>query len=76
VSLVAFHGSTWETDFDKKIETYFLNYFGYSPAIKRFTTMIVTQQAPFLVQDLRKHSLTMDNSGDGVSTQIAVGKQQ
>jgi carbamoyltransferase len=76
VSLVAFHGSTWETDFDKKIEIYFLNYFGYSPAIKRFHHHDCHAAGTFFSSGLDEALIiTMDNSGDGISTQIAVGNQ-
>lgn len=76
VNLVAFHGSTWEMDFDKKIETYFLNHFGYSPAIKRFHHHNCHAAATFYSAGYDEALiLTMDNSGDGVSMQIAVGNQ-
>lgn len=76
VSLVAFHGSTWEADFDEKIKTYFLNYFGYSPAIKRFHHHDCHAAGAFYSSGFEEALLlSMDNSGDGVSMQIAVGKQ-
>ncbi len=75
VSVVAFHGSTWETNFDEKIATYFLNYFGYSPAIRRFHHHDCHAAGSFFSSRFDEALIiTMDNSGDGISTQIAIGK--
>ncbi|MBL7799995.1 MAG: hypothetical protein JNL95_04645 [Chitinophagales bacterium] len=76
IGTVAFHGSTWGQDFDKKIETYFKNFFGYSPPIKRYHHHDCHAAGSFFSSGFDEALLiTLDNSGDGVSVQIAIGKK-
>lgn len=76
IGLVAFHGSTWGEDFDKKIETYFKNFFGYSPPVKRYHHHDCHAAGSFFSSGFEEALLiTLDNSGDGVSVQIAIGKK-
>jgi carbamoyltransferase len=74
VDLVAFHGSTWEPEIDIRLEQYFENHFGYSPPIKRYHHHNCHAAGSFYSSGFDKALIvTMDNSGDGVSMQIAIG---
>ncbi len=75
VDAVAFHGSTWEAEIDARIEQYFLNHFGYCPPIQRYHHHDCHAAASFFSSGYPESLImTMDNSGDGISLQIAVGK--
>ncbi len=75
VDLVAFHGSTWGDDFDEKIKTYFNNFFGYTPPVKRYHHHDCHAAGSFYSSGFKESLIvTMDYSGDGVSLQIAIGK--
>ena len=75
ISVVAYHGSTWESEIDIRLQEYFQNHFGYSPPIKRYHHHSCHAAASFFSSGFRESLiLTMDNSGDGVSTQIAIGR--
>lgn len=76
VNLVAFHGSTWESSFEEKITEYFKNYFGFAPPIKRFHHHDCHAASTYFASGY-SHALiiTLDNSGDGVSLQVSLGKE-
>lgn len=75
VDAVAFHGSTWGNEFEEKLTAYFVQYFGYCPPIKRYHHHNCHAAATYYSSGYeRALVLTMDNSGDGVSIQIAVGE--
>ena len=74
IDLVAFHGSTWEAEIDDRVRAYFQNHFGYSPPIKRYHHHMCHAAAAFYSSGFGESMiLTMDNSGDGISLQIATG---
>lgn len=75
VDILAFHGSTWEAEIDGRIQQYFENHFGYCPLIKRYHHHDCHAAASFFSSGYPEAMImTMDNSGDGISLQIAVGK--
>ncbi|MBS1618490.1 MAG: hypothetical protein JST76_08225 [Bacteroidetes bacterium] len=75
VDVLAFHGSTWEAEIDGRIQQYFENHFGYCPVIKRYHHHDCHAAASFFSSGYPEAMImTMDNSGDGISLQIAVGK--
>lgn len=75
VDLVAFHGSTWGNDFDEKIKTYFSNHFGYAPPVKRYHHHDCHAAGTFYSSGFKESLIfTMDYSGDNISLQIAIGK--
>ena len=75
ISVVAYHGSTWEPEIDIRLQEYFLSHFGYSPPIKRYHHHSCHAAASFFSSGFKESLIfTMDNSGDGISTQIAVGR--
>jgi carbamoyltransferase len=75
IDVVAFHGSTWDAEIDSRLQQYFESHFGYSPPIKRYHHHSCHAAASFFSSGLEESMImTMDNSGDGISLQIAVGK--
>ncbi|MCW3127502.1 MAG: carbamoyl transferase [Bacteroidetes bacterium] len=77
VDIVAYHGSTWEPEIEDRVKQYFLSHFGYSPAIRRYHHHNCHAAGTFYSSGFDEALiLTIDNSGDGISTQIAVGKGQ
>ncbi|MBS1593843.1 MAG: hypothetical protein JST90_05935 [Bacteroidetes bacterium] len=75
VDVLAFHGSTWEAEIDGRIQQYFENHFGYCPVIRRYHHHDCHAAASFFSSGYPEAMImTMDNSGDGISLQIAVGK--
>ena len=75
VDLVAYHGSTWEDEIEIRIQQYFESHFGYCPKIKRYHHHNCHAAASYYSSGFDEALIiSMDNSGDGVSLQIATGK--
>ena len=75
IDVVAYHGSTWEPEIDIRVQQYFQSHFGYSPKIKRYHHHSCHAAASFFSSGYDESLImTMDNSGDGISLQIAAGK--
>lgn len=75
VAVVAFHGSTWQQQIEVVLQSHFENYFGYCPTIKRYHHHDCHAASTFYPSGFNEALvITVDGSGDGVSTQIAVGK--
>lgn len=74
IDIIAYHGSTWEAEIDSRLKQYFESHFGYSPPIKRYHHHDCHAAATYFSSGLQKSMImTMDNSGDGISLQIAAG---
>jgi len=75
VATVAFHGSTWQQHIDTVLQTHFTNYFGFCPPIKRYHHHDCHAASTFFASGFAEALIiTVDGSGDGVSTQIAIGR--
>ena len=75
VSVVAFHGSTWQASIDNVLKNHFENYFGYCPAIKRYHHHDCHAASTFYPSGFNEALvITVDGSGDGISTQISIGR--
>ena len=75
VSIVAFHGSTWNGNIENDIRTFFLHYFGNCPTIKRFHHHDAHAASSYYLSGFEEALVvTMDNSGDGISSQLMMGK--
>ena len=75
IDVVAFHGSTWGSEIDAKLNAYFIQHFGYCPPINRFHHHDCHAAATYYSSGFdRALILTMDNSGDGTSLQVSVGE--
>lgn len=75
VAAVAFHGSTWQPEIEDVLKNHFLNYFGSCPTIKRYHHHDCHAASAYYPSGFNEALvITVDGSGDGVSTQIAIGR--
>jgi carbamoyltransferase len=75
VSVVAFHGSTWQASIEDVLKNHFISYFGYCPDLKRYHHHDCHAASAFYPSGFDEALIiTVDGSGDGISTQIAVGR--
>ncbi len=75
VSIIAFHGSTWQQSIESVLQSHFNNYFGYCPPIKRYHHHNCHAASTYYPSGFSEALIiTVDGSGDGISTQIAIGK--
>jgi len=75
VAVVAFHGSTWQVEIEQVIQRHFESYFGFCPTIKRYHHHDCHAASSFFASGFAEALvITIDGSGDGVSTQIAIGR--
>jgi carbamoyltransferase len=72
---VAFHGSTWGAEIDEKIQEYFIQHFGYAPPLIKFHHHDCHAASSFYASGFEEALVvSIDNSGDGISTQISTGQ--
>ena len=77
VAYVATHGSTWGTQYETVLKSYLETCFGYAPPIKRYHHHDCHAAGTFFSSGYKRALIvTIDNSGDGIGTQIAVGEGQ
>jgi carbamoyltransferase len=75
VAIVATHGSTWGDQYDEVLQNFLRTNFGYAPKIYRFHHHDCHAAGTYYASGFENAIiLTVDNSGDGISTQIALGK--
>ncbi|MDB5283430.1 MAG: carbamoyl transferase [Bacteroidota bacterium] len=75
VDIVAFHGSTWGAEIDQRITDYFKFHFGYAPPLQRYHHHDCHAASAYYASGFDNALIiTMDNSGDGISTQICTGE--
>lgn len=75
VATVAFHGSTWQLEIEEVIRNHFISYFGHCPVIKRYHHHDCHAASAYYPSGFNEALvITVDGSGDGVSTQVAVGR--
>lgn len=75
ISIVAFHGSSWQGSIEDDIRTYFMHHFSYCPLIKRFHHHDAHAASTYYLSGFKDALVvTMDNSGDGIASQIMIGK--
>ncbi len=76
IAVLAFHGSTWHAGIDHTLKNHFENYFGFCPTIKRYHHHSCHAASTFYPSGFEKALIiTVDGSGDNVSTQIAIGNK-
>ena len=76
VDVVATHGSTWGVQYEQVLKDYFETNFGYAPPIKRFHHHDCHAAGTFFSSGYEEALIfTFDNSGDGIGTQVAVGRK-
>lgn len=75
IDLIAFHGSTWDAEIDPRLTAFFENHFGYAPPIKRYHHHDCHAASTFYASGMDEALvITNDNSGDGISFQVMLGK--
>lgn len=75
VAVVAFHGSTWQASIEDVLRSHFKHYFGFCPPIKRYHHHDCHAASAYYPSGFEEALvITVDGSGDGISTQIAVGR--
>lgn len=76
IDLVAFHGSTWQSSIDLVLKSHFEHYFGYCPTIKRYHHHACHAASAFYASSFEQALvISVDGSGDGTSTSIAIGSK-
>ena len=76
IDLIASHGSTFGEEFESRLKKYFLYYFKHCPPIFRVHHHLAHAASAYYASGFDQSMiLTTDNSGDGVSTQTAVGSK-
>ena len=74
IDLIASHGNTFGEEFESKLKRYFQYYFKNSPSIFRVHHHLAHSASTYYASGFDQSMiLTIDNSGDGCSTQTAVG---
>lgn len=77
VAEVATHGITWGDEYREDVRQYFITYFGFCPKLSFWHHHMAHAAGAFYSSGFSESMiLTLDNSGDGISTQLAVGKGQ
>jgi len=75
VSCVATHGSTWGDQYESVLKNFLKTNFGHAPQLNRFHHHDCHAAGTFYASGFSEALvLTIDNSGDGIGTQIAVGR--
>lgn len=75
ISVLAFHGSTWDKGIEIILQSHFKNHFGFCPPIKRYQHHQCHAASAFYPSGFNEALvITVDGSGDGISTQISVGR--
>jgi len=74
IDLVGTHGSTFGDEFEKRVKNYFQFRFHHSPPLLRVSHHLAHSASSYYASGFPSAMiLTMDNSGDGISTQTAIG---
>lgn len=75
VACLAFHGSSWQPEIEQVLQHHFIHYFGYCPPIRRYHHHDCHAASAYYLSGFDEALvLTVDGSGDGISTQVAVGR--
>ena len=76
IDLVGTHGSTFGGEFEKRLKNYFHFRFQHTPSLLRFSHHLSHASSAYHASGFASAMiLTMDNSGDGISTQTAIGSK-
>lgn len=74
VIAIAIHGSSWKGDFIERLQLFFIHHFGYCPPVQQVHHHDAHVASAFYASGFEKALIfSFDNSGDGISSQIALG---
>jgi carbamoyltransferase len=74
---VAVHGASWTGSFKAHLRSFFYHHFGHSPEISQYFHHDCHAASTFFCSGFDDAIVfTMDNSGDGISTQIMIGSKE
>ena len=75
IDVLAFHGQTWQGKIEEDIRIFFNHNFGQCPSIKRYHHHDAHAASTYFLSGFEEALVvTMDNSGDGISSQLMLGK--
>lgn len=75
VAQVAFHGISWGPQIETDVRNYFRHHFGHCPPLRRYHHHDAHAASSYFLSGFEEGLIiTMDNSGDGVSSQVMAGK--
>ena len=75
VDYVGSHGITWGNEYKKILMDFFVNRFGHCPKLEIVHHHDAHAASAFYASGFEEAMvITLDNSGDGISTQLAIGK--
>jgi carbamoyltransferase len=75
IDVLAFHGKTWQGKIEEDIRIFFNHHFGQCPSIKRYHHHDAHAASTYFLSGFEEALVvTMDNSGDGISSQLMLGK--
>ena len=76
IKRIAVHGSTFGEEFSDRLKKYFQYYFKHCPPIFKFHHHLAHSASAYYASGFDQSMiLTVDNSGDGCSTQTAIGSK-
>src|SRR5690606_230438 len=76
VEEIAFHGESWNDEIQPRLEDYFNYHFGVNLPIVRYHHHDCHAASTFYASGFEQAIIiTIDNSGDGVSTQVMFGSE-
>jgi carbamoyltransferase len=74
VDIIAFHGSTWKGNISFDLQLFFEHHFGYCPEIRRYHHHTAHAASTYHLSGFNNALvISIDNSGDGISSQIMIG---
>lgn len=75
IDIIASHGSTWGEEYAQKLSNYFLFTFGYCPKLEFIHHHDAHSASAYFASGFDEAMIiSIDASGDGVSTQLSIGR--
>lgn len=77
VDIIAMHGISWQAKVEEDIRNFIMHHFGTCPVIRRYHHHTAHAASTYYLSGFEEALVvTMDNSGDGISSQIMIGRNQ
>ncbi len=76
INIVATHGETWGNEFPERLREYFKFNFGFCPKLQIYHHHTCHAASAYYASGFSESMIvSLDSSGDGVSVQLAIGKE-